>query len=77
MGEKEFSNINSTINENIVNDTLIKNVTSKDLLLSDNNSNILFIGIIFILVILLKFQYLFSFFYLKKEKSQALWLVIA
>ena len=69
MGEKEFSNINSTINENIVNDTLIKNVTSKDLLLSDNNSNILFIGIIFILVILLIISIFILFFLFKKRKK--------
>ena len=55
-------------NTNIINNSLITNLTSNTIL-SENNSNILFIGIIFVLTILLIISIIILLFLFKKRKK--------
>ena len=53
---------------NIINNTLITNLTSNNVI-SENNSNILFLGIIFVLTILLIISIIILIFLFKKRKK--------
>ena len=58
----------SNNNTNIINNSLITNLTSNTAL-SENNTNILFIGIIFVLTILLVISIIILIFLFKKRKK--------
>ena len=61
-------NITNSTNTNIINSSLITNITSYNAL-SENNTNILFLGIIFVLTILLIISIIILIFLFKKRKK--------
>ena len=72
MDEKGINLTNKTINENIINDSLIKNVTEHQVFLDDTSSKLLFLGIILILLILLIISILILIYlFLKKKKGSS------
>ena len=52
-----------------INKTLIENITNSNNLISESNSNILFLGIIFVLTILLIISIVILFFLFRKRKK--------
>ena len=52
-----------------INETLIENITNSNNLISETNSNILFLGIIFVLTILLIISIVILFFLFRKRKK--------
>ena len=63
------NNDNNTTPTNAINKTLIENITNSNKLISESNSNILFLGIIFVLTILLIISIVILFFLFRKRKK--------
>ena len=69
MDNNNTNLINKTINENLINTTLINNATMNPNVLDDTNNKLLFLGIILILLILLIISILILIYlFLKKKK---------
>ena len=69
MGDNTINNINSTLNNQNFNNSLLSNLTSNQSVIVDNNSKLLFLGIIFILLILLIISLFILYFLFKKRKK--------
>ena len=59
----------NSMNDININKTLIENITNSNNLISESNSNILFLGIIFVLTILLIISIVILFFLFRKRKK--------
>ena len=69
MDEKQINLLNKTINNNIINDSFINNITGNQVFLDDTSSKLFFLGIILILLILLIISILILIYlFLKKKK---------